>query len=305
MNHEMLGASAPSRAGVRDRIFALRSQSMFDGLDDDGLLLLAEHGRTVSYADAEVICVEDEAPRAVFMVLEGQIVVLRDGTTVAVRKVGDAYGALPLLARTPSTLAVAGGSTRLLEIPAAAFEAALTENSSLLRKTLHALGSGVLQARGNLPVDTARSNTPNEGTYYTQPRTLVERLIQLRQSPFGRMNLDALIDFARYMREVRYPAGELLWRAGDPSTHALHIDVGRIRCTAANGENVAVGQGFTIGVLDAWSRTRVYDARSETPIIAFHVEFENFLALLETHPEVGLELLRGFARDLLSARSAR
>jgi CRP-like cAMP-binding protein len=301
----MLGASAPSRAGLRDRVFALRSQTMFDGLDDDGLLLLAEHGRTVSYTDADVLCVEGEPPRAVLLVLEGELVVSRDDVIVTVRKAGDAYGALPLLARTPSTLAIARGNTRVLEIPAAAFEVALIENSSLLRNTLRALGSGVLHARGNLPVDPNKPRANNEGTYYTQPRTLVERLIQLRQSPFGRMNLDALIDFARYMHEVRYPAGELLWQIGEASTHALHIDAGRVRCTASDGQNVAVGQGFTIGVLDAWSRTRVYDARTETPVIAFHVEFENFLALLETHPEVGLELLRGFASDLLSARGAR
>jgi CRP-like cAMP-binding protein len=219
-----------------------------------------------------------------------------------VRKAGDAYGALPLLARQPSTRAVARGETRLLEVPASAFEAALTENYSLLRNTLRALGRSVLVTRGNLPVKPQSERVINEGTYYAEPRSLVQQLIQLRQSPFGRMNLDALVDFARYMHEVRYPAGELLWRAGEPSTHALHIDVGRVRCTASDGTSVDVGQGFTIGVLDVWSRARVYDARAETPLIAFRVDFENFLALLETHPEVGLELLRGFARDLLSAR---
>jgi CRP-like cAMP-binding protein len=304
MNQEMLTNAAPSRAGLRDRILALRAHVMFDGLDDDGLLLLAEHGSTVSYADGAVISVEDEASRAVFLVLEGEIAVSHHGKPVTVRQAGDAYGGLPLLARTPSTQALARGATRVMEIPAAAFEAALLENCSLMRKTLHTLGSGVLEIRGNLPADPNKPRIVNEGTYYTQPRTLVELLIQLRQSPFGRMNLDALIDFARYMREVRYPAGELLWRVGEPSTHALHIDAGRVRCTTPNGQNVAVGHGFTIGVLDAWTRSRVYDARSETPLIAFYVEFEHFLALLEAHPEVGLELLRGFARDLMSARGA-
>ena len=303
MNHEILGVGGPSRVGLRDRILALRSQAMFDGLDDDGLLLLAEHGRSVVYTDGEVIAVGGEAPRAVFLVLEGEIVVSLHGNVIA-RKVGDAYGALPLLARAPSTLALARGTTRVLEIPAGAFEAALTENYSLLRNTLRALGRSVLETRRNLPADPDQPRVINEGTYYTQPRTLVERLIELRRSPFGRMNLDALIDFARYMHEVRFPAGTQLWLTGEPSTHALHIDVGRVHCSSPDGKSVAVGQGYTIGVLDVWSGARVYDARTETPIIAFRVDFENFLALLETHPEVGLELLRGFARDLLSARQS-
>ncbi len=45
----------------------------------------------------------------------------------------------------------------------------------------------------------------------------------------------------------------------------------------------------------------MYDARTETAVIAYRIEYEAFLALLEKHPEVGLELLRGFSRDLLGA----
>ena len=58
-------------------------------------------------------------------------------------------------------------------------------------------------------------------------------------------------------------------------------------------------------MLDVWRRTRVYEVRTETPVIAYRAEFESFLALLEKHPEVGLELLRGFARDLLAVHGAR
>jgi CRP-like cAMP-binding protein len=113
------------------------------------------------------------------------------------------------------------------------------------------------------------------------------------------MNMEALIDLARSMVELRIPAGAVLWSAGDPSTHALHIDVGRVRCTERDGRSVSVGHGFTIGVLDVWSGSRVYEARAETALIAFRIDIEGFLALLEAHPEVGLDLLRGFARDLL------
>jgi CRP-like cAMP-binding protein len=302
MNHESLGAGQPTRVGLRDRVQALRAQPLFEGLDDDGLLLLAEHGRNAAYGDGEIVAVEGEPARAVYLVVEGEVVVSRHGRHIATRRAGDAYGALPLLAREPSTLAVAVGETRTLEVPAAAFESALIENYSLLRNTLSVLGAAALQTHGNLPVDPASPREIDEGSYYPEPRSLVELLIQLRESPFGRMNLDALVDIARSMIEVRYPAGELLWSAGETSTHALHIDAGRIRCTGPDGKQVAIGRGFTIGVLDVWTRARVYEARTETPIIAFRIGFESFLALIETHPEVGLDLLRGFARELLNVR---
>lgn len=299
MNHEILGAGRPDRKGIRDRVLTLRSYPMFEGLDDDAFLLLAEHGTSANYSDGEIISTEGEPLRSLCLVVEGEISVSRQGQVITVRKAGDAYGGLPVLARVPATLAVAVGNTSTLEIPAPAFEAALTQNFSLLRSTLRQLGTSVLAMRGNLPSLPNGQSSVNEGTYYEQPRTLVERLINLRQGNFRHMNMEALIDLARSMVELRLPAGTLLWSAGDASTHALHIDVGRVRCSERDGRSATVGHGFTIGVLDVWTGSRVYEARAETPLIAFRIDIEGFLALLEAHPEVGLDLLRGFARDLL------
>ena len=299
MNHELLGAGQPLRVGIRDRVLTLRAYPMFQGLDDDALLLLAEHGSSASYADGQVISAEGEPTRALCLVVEGEIRVSRRGELLTTRKVGDAYGGLPLLAREASTLAVAVGQTSTLEVPATAFEAALTQNFSLLRTSLRQLGTSVLAMRGNLPTNPKRASEVEEGVYYVQPLTLVERLIKLRQGSFRHMNMEALIDLARSMVELRYPAGALLWSAGDPSTHALHVDVGRVRCSERDGRSACIGHGFTIGVLDVWSGARVYDACAETPLIAFRIDVERFLALLEAHPEVGLDLLRGFAQDLL------
>jgi CRP-like cAMP-binding protein len=299
MNHEILGVGQPVRIGIRDRVLTLRSYPMFEGLDDDALLLLAEHGSNGKYSDGEIITGEGEPTRTLYLVAEGEILVSRNGQVLDTRRAGDAYGGLPMLAREPSTLAVAVGNTSTLEVPATAFEAALTENFSLLRMTLRQLGSSVLAMRGNLPTDPDSQVEIDEGCYYVEPLSLVKRLIQLRQGAFRQMNMGALIDLARSMIEIRYPAGALLWTAGDPSTHALHVDVGKVRCTERDGKHASVGRGFTIGVLDVWSGSRLYEARAETPLIAFRIDFEGFLALLEAHPEVGVDLLRGFAHDLL------
>jgi CRP-like cAMP-binding protein len=301
MNPELALAATPRARSVRDVVLALRSQPMLAGLDDDGLLLMAEHGHSSLYRDGEVISVEGEPARSVHLIKSGCIAVSRQGEPVTMRVAGEAYGGLPFLAREPSLQAVAVGDTQTLELSAAIFESALIENFSLLRSTLRGLGSGVLAMRGNLPANPEQPPAVDEGTYYDAPRTLVEVLLQLRQREFGMMNLDALVDMARRMIDVRYAAGEVLWAVGEVSTHALHIDAGRVRCTSADGRSVVVGRGFTLGALDVWSRERVYEVRAETPVIAFRIEFEAFLTLLETHPEVGLDLLRGFARDLLAA----
>lgn len=304
MNHQLVDLGEPARVGLRDRVLLLRSQTLFDALDDDGLLLLAEHGYTVSYADGEVVCAEGEPARAVHVVMHGALLVSRPDGEPVERGVGHAYGALPLLARQPATQVVARGATRTLQVPAAAWETALIENHSMMRNVLRVMGAGVLGLRDRLPADPKLPRVLDEARYYTEPRSFVARLIDLRQSPFGHMHLDALVDLARHMVEVRYPVGALIWSVGDASTHSLHIDVGRVRCTAPDGRHVDVAHGFTIGVLDVWgTQVRVYEARAETPVIGFRIDFESFVTLLEVHPEVGLQLLRGFASELLANRS--
>jgi CRP-like cAMP-binding protein len=275
-------------------------------VDDDGLLLLAEHARSATYHEGEVVVREGEPSRSMFVVLEGSVVVSYDGKKPVAWGVGTAFGTLALFARKPSGLAVAGNGTRLLEIPAAALENALDENHSLLRSALAVTGSDVLKSRGNLPADPDVPREIDEGTYYSEPRSMVERLLELRAGNFRYMNLEALIELARQMVEVRYPAGASIWSAGDVSTHSLSIDCGRVHCTASDGKSCDVGKGFSIGVLDVWGpRRRVYGARAETDVIAYRIEFESFLTLLESHVEVGIELLRGFARALLAVRSGR
>ena len=89
-----------------------------------------------------------------------------------------------------------GGETRTLEVPAPSFEEALDVNHSLLRSALAVTGAGVLRARGNLPVDPTVPRELDDGSYYVEPKSMVERLLQLRAGGFGYMNLEALIDLA-------------------------------------------------------------------------------------------------------------
>lgn len=303
MNYQAIGFGVVSEQGLRERLLVLRSLDWFDGLDDRALLLLTEHARTARYRAGEVISRPSQAARAVYVVITGEVTLIRDEQEHRFGP-GSGFGAMALLARKPAALARAVVETRTLEIPAEVFEAAIDESFPVLRGMLRLAGAAVLKARGNLPADPLADRKIELGTFHERSHSLVERLIELRSGPFGYMNLDALVDLARHMREVRFGAGHVLWAVGDPSTHAFHVDYGRVRCTAADGRHVDVGRGFTIGVLDVWgSEGRVYEARAETDLIGFSVDFENFLALLETHVEVGIDILRGFAQSLLEQPS--
>jgi CRP-like cAMP-binding protein len=301
LQHEL----EPPRIGIRDRILVLRSFENFAGLDEEALTLIAEHARTCVFRRGDVLCEEGEPPRSLQLVVEGQVTVSRRQLPPLVVKPGHGFGMLPIVANLDSGRAVADVDTRTLEIPAAAFRAALEENFSLLRNSLLLLGRGILRSRGNLPAapDDAPQLEPDEPD--DRPSTPVERLLKLRSTPFGRMDVDALLDLARQIVECRVEAGHVFWSTGDRSTHSLHINRGRVRCTASDRRHVDVGRNFTLGVMDVWgAQVRSYEARALTPVSAWRVDFEDFLSILETHVTVGLNLLQGFARMLLEPRES-
>jgi CRP-like cAMP-binding protein len=294
----------PARHGLRARVFAIRSVANFQGLDDEGLTLLAEHARELAFPRGAVISREGDPARAIYLVLDGRVKVSRKGQTVAVQENGRGIGLFTALAGAPSPQAVAELDTRVLEIPIAVFLAALEENFSLLRTSLRLVCAAILRLRGNLPVHPSAPQKPVEtGEYYERPATFVERIIDIQGQAQTAVDLEALIELARRTQEIRVPEGHLFWSVGDPATFSLRMTYGRVRCTSQDGQQVTVGKSFNIGVLDSWSaQPRTYEARAETRVIAYRNELEDFATMLENHVGVGLEFVTSMARALASGQ---
>ncbi|HYO95701.1 MAG TPA: cyclic nucleotide-binding domain-containing protein [Polyangiaceae bacterium] len=300
MNEPLFALGDPLLAGLRDRVLLLRSVETFQRVDDDGLALLAERAKLRRFRAGARVQAEAEPARAVHVVLQGEVRVTRGGRSVLVRSREQELGLMAALTGAPGALSVAEVETRTLEIPAAALQVAVDQNFSLLRGLLQHTGARLLRARGSLPAAPHSAPEVRLGTYYERPRTLVERVLELRKSPFASMNVEALTEFARAMVEQRPAAGELLWAVGEPATHSFHVEYGCVRCTTSDGKHVDVGSDFTLGVMDVWGRSqRTYEARCVTPVIGYRVGFEDFLALLESHARVGADLLETFARGVL------
>jgi hypothetical protein len=163
------------------------------------------------------------------------------------------------------------------------------------------MGNELARSRRSLPADPEHPPQAEMGAYYERPRTLAERMIEMRDSSLMLTNGDALVDFARRIVEHRVPAGHVFGLAGEPAMFSIHVNYGRVRCTAPDGRSVVVGSDFTLGVMDVWGATRrSYDARTETPVVfCYCIEFEDFLTIVESHAEVCASLLSGLARAML------
>jgi CRP-like cAMP-binding protein len=288
---------APLR-GVRDRMLALRSMPNYAGLREESLLFIAEHARERRFRAGEQLLEEGVPVTHVYFLVKGKVQL---GNRVLTAP--GAAGVMSALANDPKgRRGVAVDDVLALEIPVAAFLSNLEEDFAIMRNALRIMASIALDARGNLPVSPSRAGPAETGPAPDHEPTVCERIIALRtHGLFATANMDAVIEIARRMQTRTFEAGALLFDLDEPSNCSLRINYGRVRCTARSGEFVDVGHTMVIGALDAWAgRPRSYAARAETRVIASVTPIEDFLAVVEMHPQLALGMLQNIAASLLA-----
>ena len=168
------------------------------------------------------------------------------------------------------------------------------------------LGASTLVAgRGGLPAPRDQPPPSVElGVYRPQGRTLVERLIRdaCHSALLARQHRGADRAAAQHARAAP-PAGEVLFRVGDPSPFWFVVEYGRIACTNGAGERMDVGAGFVIGMMDAiGQQQRSYEARAETQVVVQRIDLEPYLGVLELHSDLARDVLANIARTSLDGK---
>jgi CRP-like cAMP-binding protein len=289
---------------LRDRMLALRSLSTFAGLRDETLLEVSEHSRERRFHPGDELLSPDVPVDRAYIVVSGKVVMSYKDKPWMVVETNSSVGMLAVIGREPlGWRATAERETTTLEIPAAAFLNSLEEDFPLLRNSLKVLAEFALELRGNLPVRHEMASPVAVGSFPERDPTLVERIIAMRQgrSIFATANMDALIELCRRMQLVRVQAGHVFFEVGEPSTFSLRVNSGRMRCTTATGEHVDVGSEMVLGAMDAFAgQPRSYSARAETALSCYITQSEDFLAVLEMHPSLAINMLGNMARSLIA-----
>jgi CRP-like cAMP-binding protein len=285
----------PEFASVEARVRLLRSMPDLGGVAVDTLILMAEDARFRRFRRGAAIWREANPITSVLYVLEGRVRIERDGTTLGKVESRHALGFTALLTEGVQLTATAEVMTVALEIPGDAVRLALQRDFGLQRLVLRGIARALRAERGPLP----EADAPDEGTWREAPCTVVERVIELRRSPFARTNVDGLAEIASAATEVRFEKGDVLWTEGDPSTHWLRLLAGIVRCETADGADSRVGAGMEIGTLDALAETpRTHTARAACPVIALRIELIDWLTVLELHTRLAVELTAFLAGKL-------
>ncbi|MEZ0240800.1 MAG: cyclic nucleotide-binding domain-containing protein [Chloroflexota bacterium] len=105
---------------------------LFKGIDAEGLAALAERATQVDFPAGHVIARQGEIGTGFFVVIEGQVRVVRDGKPVATLGAGEFFGELSVLDRMPRNAMVAAEvPTTCLALASWDFEAVLLEQPAL------------------------------------------------------------------------------------------------------------------------------------------------------------------------------
>jgi signal-transduction protein with cAMP-binding, CBS, and nucleotidyltransferase domain len=291
---------------TRDRMLLLRSLAAFASLEDEALCLLAEHVRVRVCRDGERLSTLGEPVRNAYVVLEGTVRWRRDGRAETTSERHGVVGWVTLMARDPNGIeAHASGPAIVLELSADVLEQALEDDFGIVRNSMRLGAHALLSTRGNLPAPTGKSPAFEMGVLRQQRRTMVERLIAMRQVPlFARANAEAMIALVRSSEEVRFEPGQILWRRRDPATFWLLNEYGRIRCTNAEGQHQDLGAGYALGIMDALAQVpRVYEARADTLVIGNRMEVESFMGVMEAYSELSRDYLAFLSRTVLEVQA--
>ncbi len=125
-------------------------------------------------------------------------------------------------------------------------------------------------------------------------------------SAFKQTNLSALSAIAEQMRELRVPAGEVIFRAGERPSFTVFVMRGTVTCEAEDGRTFSYGPGTAVGGIEALAeKPRWYTARASTDVVALLGQVEHLLDLIEDNFEFGLLFVSTLARGLSGMLAAK
>jgi CRP-like cAMP-binding protein len=172
----------------------------------------------------------------------------------------------------------------------------------LLKRVLRGTSREALESRRKLGENAGFGPVSEPFVFPDRPFDLVERMAFLRKTfSFGDSEIDAIADLARDVQEVHLPKGEVLWNIGDRSTYFLLPLRGVVDCRAINpDQHFQLGPGGSVGAIDAMAdERRWFRAEVVEDLVAFRIDVEFLLEVLEDHFTMAMSLLRSIAAGIL------
>lgn len=290
-----------------ERLVALRALPGFAELGPETVAAVAQHVRERFFPKGSVILQEGEPIENVLLVIDGRVALSRHDHDLSSmfehQSLGfiQALGLIPALARNNEGIhAVAATDVVAYEIPLDLLWELLEDDFDVLQATIAGLARQVLYARQRLERGAGFVRNREPEPLPEQPLDLVERVIFLRKvMVVAGSRIEALIELARAVTEVRFEAGQELWREGQAGGSMFMLVAGQVAAETAAGQSFAFDPGDFLGGIDSMAETgRWYTATAATPCVGLRLEAERMLDVLEDNPQLGLRMLESIAQGV-------
>ncbi len=289
-----------------DRALFLKAQPYLEGVESNVLAVVASYSEEREYARGAWIRKAGEPVDRVCFLGSGRVEVVHTIDDSPWARTIEAPGAIGMahhFGKIPETPAVqALDRTICIEVETPDFTQIMEDHFSLLLQMARATADHIL-----LSIRDSGTRRVAEEGFAEADRTetpaqldLVQRLGRAKRMPFFRgVNLTVLGELIRFDPPRRVPAGEVLWKAGDPIDCMVLVLDGRFESQGAFGSSVAPA-GSTLG---AWEillngpRIEGWVATEASRVLTIHREF--FIDVLEDHFEFALGYLAQVSRRLI------
>jgi CRP-like cAMP-binding protein len=172
----------------------------------------------------------------------------------------------------------------------------------LLKRVLRGTSREVLESRRQLGPSAGFGPVSEPFAFPDRPFDLIERMAFLRKTlSFGDSEIDAIADLARDVQEVHLPKGEVLWNVDDRSTYFLLPLRGVVDCRASDPyQHFPRAPSDSVGAIDAMAdERRWFRAEVVEDLVAFRIDQDFLLELLEDHFTMAMSLLKSIAAGIL------
>lgn len=125
-------------------------------------------------------------------------------------------------------------------------------------------------------------------------------------SLFEMLTNSQLAEVARLAEKAEYPTGHILINQGDPPDYLYLVRKGKVRVVAGGQELSRLGPGECLGemgVLAGIERTATIEIVEPCQLLRF--DGDDFLALLDTYPEIQRALIKALVNRLAQSGKVR
>src|SRR5258708_1526585 len=241
-------------------------------------------GKTENFAEMESLLMEGQISEQMYLLVEGEVSLLRNKKTLDIVKPGEIFGEIAVITRQPrAASAMARKFCQTLALDAGQFQQALQATPEFALMLMNIMNN---RLRLTIALMKQTASLPSFGDRD-----------ELRV--FDKKMMEELVAAFRARPPQTFPAGRVIMKEGDAGVAMYVVIRGRVSVSIRGTVVEQVGPGGTFGemaLVDHASRAATAAADTECQLLS--ISRSDFLSLVKTKPGFAISLLKTIADRL-------